>query len=221
MGGELVHLVDDVDLVAPAGRRVLHVLPQRADLVDAPVGGAVDLDHVDDRAGLDFAADRARSTGIRASPLGTEQGLGQQPGRGGLAHSAGTGEEVGMSDAPGRQRVAQRPRDRVLPDDRLKRLRPPLPREDLITQVAVHPPPNGPSCDRPAEPAPARYSHGTREGRLTVAPFRAWRGSTILVAWGPAFNAAPRGSFNTARPREGIRPRWSGLRATGHRYLPV
>ena len=58
-------------------------------------------------------------------------------------------------------------------------------------QVAVHPPPNGPYCDLSTEPAPVRYSHGTREGRLTVAPFRAWRGSTILVAWGPTFNAAP------------------------------
>src|SRR5207245_152529 len=72
--------------------------------------------------------------------------------------------------------------------------------------VAVHPPSIEPSCDLPVETAPARYSHGTREGRLTVAPFRAWRGSTIHVAWGPAFNAARRGSLNTARPRAGIRP---------------
>src|SRR5213079_2973488 len=77
----------------------------------------------------------------------------------------------------------------------------------LRYKVAVHPPSIEPSCDLPVETAPARYSHGTREGRLTVAPFRAWRGSTILVAWGPAFNAARRGSLNTARPREGIRPR--------------
>src|SRR5438477_7096440 len=53
------------------------------------------------------------------------------------------------------------------------------------------------------KPAPVRYSHGTREGRLTVAPFRAWRGSTILVAWGPTFNAPAWGSFNTTRPRVG------------------
>src|SRR5207249_11326657 len=51
--------------------------------------------------------------------------------------------------------------------------------------MAVHPPPNDRSCDLPVEPAPVRYSHGTREGRLTVAPFRVWRGSAILVAWGP------------------------------------
>src|SRR5919108_6042384 len=69
--------------------------------------------------------------------------------------------------------------------------------------VTVHPLSNDPYCDLPRKPAPVRYSHGTREGRLTVAPFRAWRGSVILVAWGPTFNAAPRGSFNTDRPWNG------------------
>jgi hypothetical protein len=73
--------------------------------------------------------------------------------------------------------------------------------------VTVHPQSNDPYRDLPRRPAPVRYSHGTREGRLTVAPFRAWRGSTILVAWGPTFNAAPRSSFDTNRPREGIQPR--------------
>ena len=38
--GELVDLVDDVDLVAPARGRVLDVLAQRPDLLDAAVGGA-------------------------------------------------------------------------------------------------------------------------------------------------------------------------------------
>src|SRR2546427_8366806 len=64
----------------------------------------------------------------------------------------------------------------------------PASRSDTVT---VHPPPNDRYCDLPMEPAPVRYSHGTREGRLTVAPFRAWRGSAIPVAWGPTFNAAP------------------------------
>ena len=55
--GEQVHLVDDVDLVAAAGRRVLDVLAQGADLLDAAVGGGVDLDDVHRRAG------RSGSTG--------------------------------------------------------------------------------------------------------------------------------------------------------------
>src|SRR5213076_931365 len=39
---ELVDLVDDVDLVAAPCRRVLHVLAQRADLLDAAVRRPVD-----------------------------------------------------------------------------------------------------------------------------------------------------------------------------------
>src|SRR2546422_979445 len=191
--GELVDLVDDVDLVAAARRRVLDVLPEGADLLDAAVGGAVDLDHVHRDVGV--AAHRARAARLGALALGTQQRLREQPRRGGLADAARAGEEVGVRHAPGRQRVAQRPRDGVLSDDRFERLRPPLAGEDLIAHVAikvtVHPPSNDPYCELPRKPAPVRYSHGTREGRLTVAPFRVWRGSVILVAWGPTFNAAP------------------------------
>src|SRR3970282_1669185 len=78
--------------------------------------------------------------------------------------------------------------------------------------MTVPPQSNRPYRDLRTEPAPARYSHGTREGRLTVAPFRAWRGSTRPVAWGPALNAVAYVSFDTRGPREGIPPRYSGLR---------
>src|SRR5262245_37343958 len=88
-------------------------------------------------------------------------------------------------------------------------------------KMTVHPQSSRPYRELHTKPAPARYSHGTREGRLTVAPFRAWRGSTHPVAWGPTINAIPYGSFDTSDPREGIQPRCSGLRVTGHRYLPI
>src|SRR6266508_607370 len=87
--------------------------------------------------------------------------------------------------------------------------------------MTVHPQSSRPYRERRTKPAPVRYSHGTREGRLTAAPFRAWRGSTHPVAWGPTLNAVPYGSFDTSGPREGIQPRCSGLRVTGHRYLPI
>jgi len=43
-------LVHDVDLEAAAGRRVLDVLPEGADVVDARIGGGVDLHHIHRRA---------------------------------------------------------------------------------------------------------------------------------------------------------------------------
>ena len=161
------------------------------------------------------AAHRAHAARLGLLALGAQERARQEARRRRLADAARPREEIGVRHAAGRQRVPERPGDRVLPDDRVEYLRPPLSRQDLVAhilltrrcKVTVHPPLNDPYRDLPRKPAPVRYSHGTREGRLTVAPFRAWRGSTILVAWGPAFNAAPGGSFDTSRPREGVRPR--------------
>ena len=51
LAGDLVGFVDDEDLVAVARRLVAHVLAQLAHLVDAAVGGRVDLDDVHGAAG--------------------------------------------------------------------------------------------------------------------------------------------------------------------------
>jgi len=71
--GELMDLVDDVDLVLAARRRVLDVLAERPDLFDAPVRGAVDLDHVDERAGQSLDAHRALAARLGARTRGAEQ----------------------------------------------------------------------------------------------------------------------------------------------------
>ena len=130
--GQLVDLVDDVDLVLAARRRVLHVLAERPDLFDAPVRGAVDLDHVDERAGQALDAHRALAAGLGARARGTEQRARQQAGRRGLADAPRAGEQVGVRDAARSERVPQRARDRILTDDRIERLRPPLSSENLI-----------------------------------------------------------------------------------------
>jgi len=43
----------------------------------------------------------------------------------------------------------------------------------------------------------------------------------VSIAEDPAVNAVPGRLPCSARPRAGIQPRCSGLRVTGHRYLPV
>src|SRR5437588_189137 len=73
----------------------------------------------------------------------------------------------------------------------------------------------------PTPRGPARGSHGTREGLRTVAPFRAWRGWQIPVAWGPAFIAAPRGSVQHEGTSGGSSTPLERIAGTGHRYLPV
>ena len=67
---EHVHLVDEVHLVAAAGRRVLHVVEQLAGIVDLGARGRIDLDEVDEAAGIDLAAARACAAG-----LGRDAGL--------------------------------------------------------------------------------------------------------------------------------------------------
>ena len=46
LGGEHVHLIDDIDLVSAVHGRKLHGLPQLADLIDAAVRGRINLKHV-------------------------------------------------------------------------------------------------------------------------------------------------------------------------------
>src|SRR5262245_55744323 len=131
---EHVDLVHDVDLEAAARRGVLDVFPQRADVVDARVGGCVDLHHVDRRARGEVLARGARAACLGAGARGAGQRLGQQTRGGGLADAARAGEEIGVGHAAGRERIAERARDRILPDDRVEDLRPPLPRQNLISQ---------------------------------------------------------------------------------------
>ena len=54
-GGQLVNLVDDVDLVATAGGRELRLLTQQPHVVDAAVRGRVHFQQIDERAGGNVA----------------------------------------------------------------------------------------------------------------------------------------------------------------------
>lgn len=58
MAGEHVHFVDQVDLEAPAARRVLHVIEQFAGVFDLGPARGVDLDQVDEATFIDLAAHR-------------------------------------------------------------------------------------------------------------------------------------------------------------------
>ena len=62
--GDLVRLVEDVDLVAVARGAVAGGVAQLANLVDAAVGGGVDLDDVDGVAGPDLGAGLADLAGL-------------------------------------------------------------------------------------------------------------------------------------------------------------
>src|SRR5262245_39245029 len=101
-------LIYDVDLPAAAQGAVGGVGDEFAGVVDAGVGGGVDLDDVGVLAAHDGLVGLLAAAG---------QGLGEDARGGGLADAAGAGEEVGVRDATRIYGILERPRDRLLADD--------------------------------------------------------------------------------------------------------
>jgi hypothetical protein len=106
-----VHFIDDVDFIATVGGHVLEIFPQLPDLIDAVVGGAVDLVDIRRAPGRDVLAGPALVARLRFRPRLAIQGFGHDPGNRGLAGAAGSGEQQGMRHPTRRQRVAERARD--------------------------------------------------------------------------------------------------------------
>ena len=132
---EHVDFVDDVDLVPRAAGPDGDVLPQLANLVDAAVAGAVDLQHVDIVAGGDAQADVALVARRRRRAVLAVERLGQDAGGRGLADAAGTGEQIGVADAVAGDGLLQRPGDVLLADQLVERLRPIAASDDGVAAV--------------------------------------------------------------------------------------
>ncbi len=127
--GHHVGLIDDVDLVLALHRREERLLAQVAGVVDAAVGGRVDLDHVD-RAGAvacQVAAAVALTARIRDRGLLAVESTREDPRGGGLATAAWAGEEVGVVDPVVGEGGSQRCRHVLLSDDVGERLGPVAP----------------------------------------------------------------------------------------------
>ena len=73
--------------------------------------------HIDITANGDTFADLAVIAGGGLRRVRTVQGLGEDASRGGLADTACSREEVSMADSAGEDRVSERCRDVLLPDD--------------------------------------------------------------------------------------------------------
>ena len=137
LGGEHMNFIDDEDLVAIPRRPVPDAFPQLTNLVNAAVGGRIDLENIDGLARGHFPAGSAVVTGIDGGALPAVQRLGQNPGRGGLAHSPCPGKQIGMGDAILGDGVLEGLRRGSLPHDFSKGLRPPLAGQNLVTHEPV------------------------------------------------------------------------------------
>ena len=117
---EHVHFVDQVDLVAAARRRVLHVVEQLARVVDLGARGRVHFEQVDEAARVDVAAGAALAAGLRRHALLAVQRLGEDARDRGLADAARAGEQERVVDAARVERV-RRARGGRAPARRVRR----------------------------------------------------------------------------------------------------
>ena len=129
---EHVHFVDQVHLHPAARGHVLGVVDQVTDIVHAGVGGGVDLQQVDEPAGVDVQARVALPAGIGGRALLAIERFGEDPRDRGLAHPAGAGKQEGMMDPAAVERVGQRPHHVLLPHQFGEALGPPLAGENEI-----------------------------------------------------------------------------------------
>ena len=111
--GDLVGFVENIDFVTVAGGGIAGGVAQFANLVNAPVGGGVDLDHVhgvaltDLDAGVAHAAGFRRGSGLAAHFSAAVEGHGHNARNGGFANAAVAGKNVAVGDAVLRERVHQ------------------------------------------------------------------------------------------------------------------
>ena len=127
--GELVRLVEDVDLVAALGRLEDDALADLADVVDPALGGGVHLDHVERGAAGDRDARLADAAGLDRGAVHAVERLGEDARHRRLAGAARAGEQVGLAHLVVADRVLQRAGDGLLADDLVEVLRTVLPVE--------------------------------------------------------------------------------------------
>ena len=115
----LVRFVEDPNLVAIASRTVTRGVAQLANLVDAAIGGSVDLDHIHRVPRADFAAGVAHPARLwhRMVLRLAIQRHGQNARDGGFADAAVSAEDVAVRDTLLLDGVLQGAGDVVLPDD--------------------------------------------------------------------------------------------------------
>ena len=130
---QLVHFVDDEHLEPIAHRHDAEAGDDHlAHVVDAGVRGGVDLEDVHVAPFGDLDARVTDAAGIGRRPVHAVQRARQNARRRRLADAPRSGKHERLRQPLARERVAQRTRHRLLPDDIVELLRPPFARDDLV-----------------------------------------------------------------------------------------
>jgi hypothetical protein len=131
-GRQHVHLVDDVDLVAALRGGVARRVAKVPDLVDAVIGRAVDLDHVEMAPVRNRDDGRVLGIKVGIGAARAVEGLGEDPRDRRLSGAPRADKEVGVPYPAPRDRIPEGAHHVVLADDVSERLRAPFARDDLV-----------------------------------------------------------------------------------------
>ena len=110
-----MHFVDDVDFIAAGNGRILHLFPQIAHLVDAVVGGGVDLGDVEIGRVGERLARFALAAGRAAYGMLAVDGARENFGGARLSRAARPAKEVRVPHAPRFYLIRQNFDDMFLP----------------------------------------------------------------------------------------------------------
>ncbi len=105
--GEHVNFIDDVYLVFRTAGGIQKLLLQLPDIVHTGVAGSVDFNHIRRYSCCDFRAICAYIAGMSGGTIYAIQALCHDACQRGLSYSAGTGKQIGVGDASGRDRALQ------------------------------------------------------------------------------------------------------------------
>ena len=132
-----MHLVDDIHPFFQHRGGIHRLLPEGADIVHAVVAGGIQLRDVQQTALINAPAGLAPVAGGAVKGGKAVDGLGQDPGAGGLAGAPGAGEEIGVAGATLRHLPLQRVGDMLLPHHLGKGDGPPLAVKRLIHGLSL------------------------------------------------------------------------------------
>ena len=128
-----MHFVNQVDLEASTGWRVLHIIQQLPGVFDLGARCRIHLNQINKTALGDFLTGRTSTTRTSANPLLAVQALSQNPGDCRFTNAPGAGEQVGMMQTLFIQSINQGAQHMLLPDHLVKKTGSPFTGKYLIT----------------------------------------------------------------------------------------
>ena len=132
-----MYFIDEINLVSSHRRSVASVVQNLAHVVDAGIRRRVELEQIDEAAGIDVDTRRTDSARRRRDALHAIEALRKDARDRRLANAPRPCEQIRVMQPSALERVGQRLHDVLLARELCEGLRPPFPGERLITHDAT------------------------------------------------------------------------------------